>query len=299
MDEKAKLTSKTINQRSIPRNDQVINRRIEIKYRFYYFYSCTIIFLLFAGYFLTTAELLPYDPEDIDFDNMLSAPMTADHLLGTDYLGRDTLSRLIVGIEAYLLPSIFAASIAISFSIIASAISLFSNKRLTRTLHVINESLIAMPRLIFILLIITIFEPTIFYIMLVIGISNIPSVSQLLLARIDQLKERNFIESAISSGISFKNLVLKHVLWANCRTILFSQSALIIGEAILLEASLSYLGFGVQEPDPSWGNMVQSGSNYLLQGDIWPSTIPALAIMAVISAFYLLSYTITQTIGKN
>ncbi|MDH5730208.1 MAG: ABC transporter permease subunit, partial [Gammaproteobacteria bacterium] len=98
----------------------------------------------------------------------------------------------------------------------------------------------------------------------------------------------NFIESSIAMGLPTHLIIFKHILWYNCRSILIIQATLGMGEAILMETSLSYLGFGVQEPTPSWGNMVQAGSNYLMQGNFWPSTAPALAIMFTILGFYLL-----------
>ncbi len=102
------------------------------------------------------------------------------------------------------------------------------------------------------------------------------------------LREKNFIEAAIALGLPTRIIILKHILWYNCRALLIIQATLGMGEAILMETSLSYLGFGVQEPTPSWGNMVQSGANYFLQGNLWPSTAPALAILFTILGFHLL-----------
>lgn len=87
-------------------------------------------------------------------------------------------------------------------------------------------------------------------------------------------------------------------MWYNCRAILVAQAALIMSEAVLMEVSLSYLGFGVQEPTPSWGNMIQSGANYLMQGQIWASTIPAIAVMIVLSALFLASNLVIKKLDK-
>jgi len=274
-------------------------RKIGIKNSLYLIYSFSIVLALATGNLFSYLEIFPFDPEDIDFDEILSPPLTGNHLLGTDHLGRDILSRLILGINAYLLPSLLAVSISIAGGVIIASVTVFFGKKKTSTLAIINDSLLVMPRLVLVLLIIAIFEPNIFYIMIIVGLTNIPVVAQLLTAKIDLLKERSFIESAICSGISYRSIIFKHILWCNCRVILLSQAAFIMGEAILMEVSLSYLGFGVQEPTPSWGNMVQSGSNYLLQGELWPSTIPALAIMFSISAFYLLSHTINQIMDRH
>ena len=89
-------------------------------------------------------------------------------------------------------------------------------------------------------------------------------------------------------GLSTGVIVAKHILWYNCAPLLIIQATLGMAEAILVETSLSYLGFGVQEPTPSWGNMVQAGANYFFQGKFWPSTAPALAILGTILGFHLL-----------
>ena len=144
------------------------------------------------------------------------------------------------------------------------------------------------PRLVLILLVIAAFKPDIYYIMMVMGITGVPAVASAIAGKIRLLVQKNFIEAAIALGLRRRVIILKHILWYNCRAILIIQATLGMGEAILLETSLSYLGFGVQEPTPSWGNMVQSGANYLMQGNFWLSTAPAMAILFTILGFNLL-----------
>jgi peptide/nickel transport system permease protein len=144
------------------------------------------------------------------------------------------------------------------------------------------------PRLVLILLVIAAFKPDIYYIMVVVGITGVPTVASLIKGKIQFLREKNFIEAAQALGLPTRTILLKHILWYNCRALLIIQATLGMGEAILIETSLSYLGFGVQEPTPSWGNMVQAGANYFLQGNFWPSTAPALAILFTILGFHLL-----------
>ena len=261
-------------------------------------YSTIVLTLVILGYLASQFGALPYDPEDLDLDHILSPPLTSGHLLGTDYLGRDLFSRLVLGIDAYFFPGLMAVLIAIIGGVLVSVIGLFSHRKVSQIINFLNDLILIMPRLVLLLFVIAIFQPSIFVIMIIVGISNIPTVAQLLNAKIDLLQERSFIDSSIASGIPFYLIVIRHILWTSCRTILFAQAAFIMGEAVLMEASLSYLGFGTQEPTPSWGNMVQSGSNYLLQGDLWPSTFPALAIMLVISAFYVLSHTINRLVRQ-
>jgi len=112
--------------------------------------------------------------------------------------------------------------------------------------------------------------------------------ASLVAGKIRFLRQKNFIEAAHVLGLPTHVIVLKHILWHHCTPLLVIQATLGMGEAILIETSLSYLGFGVQEPTPSWGNMVQAGANYFFQGKFWPSTAPALAILSTILGFHLL-----------
>src|SRR6266568_375189 len=144
------------------------------------------------------------------------------------------------------------------------------------------------PRLVLILLVIAAFKPDIYYVMVVVGITGMPVIANLIAGKIAFLRQKSFIEAAHALGLPAHTVILKHILWFNCRALLVIQATLGMAEAILVETSLSYLGFGVQEPTPSWGNMVQAGANYFLQGKFWPSTAPALAILATILGFQLL-----------
>jgi peptide/nickel transport system permease protein len=109
------------------------------------------------------------------------------------------------------------------------------------------------PRLVLILLVIAAFKPDIYYIMMVVGLTNVPVVASLIKGKIQFLKQKNFIEADAALGLPTKTIILKHILWHNCRSLLIIQATLGMAEAILMETSLSYLGFGVQEPTPSWG----------------------------------------------
>jgi peptide/nickel transport system permease protein len=107
-------------------------------------------------------------------------------------------------------------------------------------------------------------------------------------ARIASLRKRSYIEAAVALGLSPARIVLYHVLWLQGRGLLLVQATLGMAEAILIETSLSYLGFGVQEPTPSWGNMVALGKDYFFRGELWVSTAPALAILLAVLGLHLL-----------
>ncbi len=219
---------------------------------------------------------------------MMAPPGTVGHLLGTDYMGRDMLSRLIVGIQAYFLPGLLAIVISLTFGTVLGVAAGYRGGRFETAITYFTNLVDSFPRLVLILLVIAAFKPDIYYIMIVVGLTNVPVVASLIKGKIQFLKQKNFIEADMALGLPTRTIILKHILWHNCRSLLIIQATLGMGEAILMETSLSYLGFGVQEPTPSWGNMVQVGANYFMQGKFWPSTAPALAILFTILGFHLL-----------
>ena len=251
-------------------------------------YGLLIVILVVVSYILGAFNLLPRDPHDINLEHMMVSPGTAGYLLGTDFMGRDMLSRLIVGIQAYFLPGLLAIAIALVFGSILGVLAGYRGGRFDTAITYFTNLVDSFPRLVLILLVIAAFKPDIYYIMIVVGLTNVPVVASLIKGKIHFLKQKNFIEAAISLGLPTRTIIWKHVLWFNCRSLLIIQATLGMGEAILMETSLSYLGFGVQEPTPSWGNMVQAGANYFMQGNFWPSTAPALAILFTILGFHLL-----------
>ncbi len=254
----------------------------------YVTYGLLVVTLVIASYLLGAFKLLPHDPQDIDLELMMAPPLTPKHVLGTDFMGRDMLSRLVVGIQAYFLPGLLAIFIALFLGTILGVLAGYRGGKFDTVITYLTNLIDSFPRLVLILLVIAAFKPDIYVIMLVVGITNVPAVASLVKGKILFLKQKNFIEADIALGLPTGTIILKHILWHNCRSILIIQATLGMAEAILMETSLSYLGFGVQEPTPSWGNMVLAGSNYFMKGQFWPSTAPALAILLTILGFHLL-----------
>ncbi|HAK59350.1 MAG TPA: peptide ABC transporter permease [Nitrospiraceae bacterium] len=254
----------------------------------YVSYGLLIVSLVILSYVLGMFNLMPHDPQALNLDLMMASPGTSGHLLGTDFLGRDMLSRLILGIQAYFLPGLLAIAISLSFGTVLGVLAGYRGGRFDTGITYFTNLVDSFPRLVLILLVIAAFKPDIYYIMIVVGLTNVPVVASLIKGKIHFLRQKNFIEAAVSLGLPTRTIILKHILWHNCRSLFIIQATLGMGEAILIETSLSYLGFGVQEPMPSWGNMVQSGANYFMQGKFWPSTAPALAILFTILGFHLL-----------
>ncbi|HXY55283.1 MAG TPA: ABC transporter permease [Nitrospirota bacterium] len=263
-------------------------KKTDIEDLAYVGYGLLIVTLVVSSYILGSFHLLTRDPQDIDLELMLAPPGTPGHILGTDFMGRDMLSRLIVGIQAYFLPGLLAIFVSLVFGSMFGVLAGYRGRRFNTVITYMNNLVDSFPRLVLILLVIAAFKPNIYYIMLIVGLTNVPAVASLIKGKIMFLKQKNFIEADVALGLPTSTIILKHILWHNCRSLLIIRATLGMAEAILMETSLSYLGFGVQEPTPSWGNMVQAGANYLLQGKFWPSTAPALAILFTILGFHLL-----------
>jgi peptide/nickel transport system permease protein len=251
-------------------------------------YGLLVVALVFASYLAGAFGWLPHDPQAMNVALLNAPPLTPGHLLGTDFLGRDLQSRLILGIQAYFLPGLLAITISLVGGSVLGVLAGYRGRWWDTLVTYFANLLDSFPRLVLILLVIAAFKPDMYYVMVVVGITGMPLIANLIAGKIAFLREKSFIEAAHALGLPAHTVILKHILWLNCRAVLVIQATLGMAEAILVETSLSYLGFGVQEPRPSWGNMVQAGANYFLQGNFWPSTAPALAILATILGFQLL-----------
>ena len=251
-------------------------------------YGLAVVALVLASYALGALGWLPHDPQAVNVALINAPPLTPGHPLGTDFLGRDLQSRLIIGIQAYFLPGLLAIAISVAGGAVLGVLAGYKGGWLDTVITYFANLLDSFPRLVLILLVIAAFKADIYYVMVVVGITGMPATANLVAGKIAFLRQKSFIEAAHALGLPAHTVILKHILWFNCRALLVIQATLGMAEAILVETSLSYLGFGVQEPTPSWGNMVQAGANYFLQGKFWPSTAPALAILAAILGFQLL-----------
>lgn len=263
-------------------------RRAETPDLLYIGYGLTVAVLVFASYLAGAFGWLPHDAQAINVALLNAPPFTPGHPLGTDFLGRDLLSRLVLGIQAYFLPGLLSVALSLVVGCVLGILAGWRGGWWDTLITYLANLVDSFPRLVLILLVIAAFKPDIYYIMVVVGITSMPVIANLVAGKIAFLRQKSFIEAAHALGLPAHTVILKHILWFNCRALLVIQATLGMAEAILIETSLSYLGFGVQEPKPSWGNMVLSGANYFLQGNFWPSTAPALAILATILGFQLL-----------
>lgn len=228
--------------------------------------------------------IAPYDPTTIDVYNVLSPP-SKEHLLGTDELGRDLLSRIIWGSRVSLKVGFVAVSIAILIGLVIGSLAGFYGGRVDAILMRFVDIMLAFPTFFLILAVIAILEPNIFTIMVVIGVTGWMDVARLVRAEFLTLKERDFVDAARALGISNKRLIIRHIL-PNALSPVFVAATFGVAGAILTESGLSFLGLGVQPPDPSWGNILTAGKDNI-EIAWWLSVYPGLAILITVLSYNL------------
>jgi peptide/nickel transport system permease protein len=149
------------------------------------------------------------------------------------------------------------------------------------------DMVMAFPRLVLLMAVVALFDdPSILLIVLVLGLTQWPQTTRIVRGEVLSLRERDFIEAARALGFSRRRIILRHLL-PNAMAPIIVVATLGIGNTIVLEAGLSFLGLGVQPPTPSWGAMVAQGRDYLIVGDWWIATLPGLALVLVVLAFNL------------
>jgi peptide/nickel transport system permease protein len=250
-------------------------------------FGLLVVSYLVVFYFISVTGTFIRDPMQIDISNMFLPP-SIDHLFGTDFLGRDIFSRVVKGTEAFFIPGIISISVSTTFGLLFGIVSGFYPRYSSKIIFYVLNIIDSIPRIIFILIIIVLFNPSIYLIMTFVGISSIPKIASYIKAKVELLKNQRSIEAARALGLSQATIIFKHIVWLSSKPVLIIRATLGMGESILIETSLSYLGIGVQEPTPSWGNMVAMGKDFFFQGKIWLSTIPALVILFTIMGLYLL-----------
>lgn len=227
----------------------------------------------------------PYDPMIIDVHNVLSPP-SFSHPFGTDDLGRDVLSRMIWGSRVSLKVGFVAIGLALLIGISIGAIAGFYGGKVDAILMRFVDIMLAFPVFFLILAVIAILEPGIFTIMVVIGLTGWMDVARLIRAEFLTLKERDFVVAAHAVGAGNLRLIFRHIL-PNALSPVFVAATFGIAGAILTESGLSFLGLGVQPPNPSWGNILTSGKDNI-EVAWWLSAFPGLAILITVLSYNLM-----------
>ena len=248
-----------------------------------------VVFGFYLATFLTPF-LTPYDPIfqpafQTPEMGLLSAPPSAAHLLGTDGLSRDLFTRLLYGARISLSIGFLAVGISVTIGTLLGAVAGYLGGWFDFVVMRLVDLFMAFPRLVLLIAIVALFDSSIFLIIVALALTQWPFMARVVRGEILALKEREFAEAARALGFSRTRIIFKHLL-PNALGPLIVAATLGIGNTIILEAGLSFLGLGVQGPMPSWGRMVFDGRSYLLDA-WWITTFPGLAIVLIVLAFNL------------
>ena len=230
--------------------------------------------------------IAPYDPiaqRDIVQTSYLSP--RAGHWLGTDRFGRDILSRILYGARISLSIGFVATLISVTLGTVLGALAGFFGGKVDALLMRFTDMVLAFPRLVLLIMIVALFSPSIAVIITVLGLTQWPNTTRIVRGDVLSLREREFVQAAHALGFSKARIIFRHLV-PNVLAPVIVTATLGIGNTIVLEAGLSFLGLGVQPPIPSWGNMVADGRDNLL-GAWWVATFPGLTIVLTVLAFNL------------
>jgi peptide/nickel transport system permease protein len=236
-----------------------------------------IIILLVCILGVFGSWIAPYDPELADFSKKLLPPMTDGHILGTDQLGRDILSRLIVGTKISLIIGITTVIFAGMIGTIIGIVSGYFGGWMDALFMRIVDVILSFPFILLVLVINAVIGTGLKNIIISLVIGGWVVYARVVRSEVLALREKEFILSCVSTGVSRWEIIVKHIV-PNLFTPIIVLSSLQIASFIIAEASVSFLGFGVQPPTPAWGNMLSEGKDYIFSS-WWLITFPGIAIV--------------------
>ena len=240
-----------------------------------------MVLIILIGIFWT-----PYDPNAMDGTAKMQAP-SMSHILGTDNFGRDIFSRVVQGAGSTFLIAAATVAIGLVIGILLGSITGYYGGWMDEVLMRINDSILAFPSILLVLVLIAIIGPGKYNIIAALGILFIPSFARIVRTEVEKQKNTDYVRSAKLMGASDMRILLLHIL-PNIVPVLLSSIAIGFNNAVLAEASMSYLGVGVQPPDPSLGRMLSEAQGFL-SGAPWYAISVGVAIIFLILGFGLLS----------
>ena len=243
---------------------------------------CTAILVLFVVLSLLLPVVMNLDPNSQDLVNRLATP-SAEHWFGTDYLGRDVFARIIYGGRVSLMVSLLAGTFAAAVGIVLGLIAGFFGGIVSRTIMAATDVILSIPNMVFTMIIAAIMGRSVVSLTIAIGIGMVPTYIRMVNGQILQLKENDYVVASSLVGQSSLKILFKHLL-PNAFPSLIVLYTINLGNAIMTESSLSYLGVGINPPTATWGNMVSDAYAYLYLAPRL-AIIPGICIIVLIIAF--------------
>lgn len=238
-----------------------------------------LIVLILACVF--AAQLSQYSPSLQDLRS-INQPPSAAHWLGTDGTGRDVWARMLAGGQVSLAVGLFATVISSAIGVALGAVSGYFGGKIDTIIMRIADIVMSFPAIIGIIVLVSVLEPGINNSIIAIGVLQWPALARLVRGNVLSLREADYVQVAICLGASPWRIITRHVL-PNTLSVILVASTLAMSTAILTESGLSFLGFGVQPPTPSWGNMLQQARNFtILEQSPWLWLPPGIGIILTV-----------------
>ncbi len=264
-------TTQTYAGRSYPRVRAFMRHRLAL--------AGAIVVVVLVCIAIFAPFLAPYDPDAVDLFATSQSP-SRSHLLGTDDIGRDVLSRVIYGTRVSLSVGLVAVTIYVAIGMVLGSISGYFGGWVDSTIQRFTDAVMCFPSLIIIIAAVAIIGPSIYNVMIVIGLLTWPGICRLVRGQILTLREREFVEAARALGASPARVIFSHLL-PNTIAPITVAATFGVAAAILTEAGLSFLGLGVQPPTPSWGNMINTAQSAAVLQDMPWLWVPAGVMIAL------------------
>jgi len=242
-----------------------------------------VVVLLLVALAALAPWVAPRDPLYIDMDHKFARPGEAGFVLGADELGRDVLSRLLHAGRVSLAVGLITAVIAVLVGSVLGAVAGFYGGAADTLIMRVVDVLLSMPTIFLLLALSAFLKPTMLTITLIIGLNSWMSVARMVRGQVLSLKEQEFVLAARAAGAGARRLILRQLM-PNAVAPVLVAATLTVATAILLESSLSYLGYGIQPPTASWGNMLNNAQTYVLYAP-WVAVYPGAMISLTVLSF--------------
>lgn len=286
--------------------------------------ACVLFFVVaLAGLLLTKGDHPVLDPRQVRLADKFRPPLSSPnrqavpaedipllgiYVLGTDDLGRDVFARMLEGAFVSLSVGFVAVGIAVAIGIVLGGMAgYYGHSRIgIGPLSVMSvdtlitgliDVMLSFPSFFLILTVVAVLKPSIWNIMIVIGLTSWTGTARFVRAEILSLREQDFVQAAHALGVPGPRVILRHLIPNALAPVLVSATLGIAG-AILTESALSFLGFGVPPPDATWGNILSDGKNFLFDAS-WLTVIPGTAILIVVLAFYIFGEGLRETFNPK
>jgi peptide/nickel transport system permease protein len=234
---------------------------------------------------LCAGLLSPYQPDEIDLEGALSPP-SRSHPFGTDPFGRDVLARVLYGGRVSLSVGFVARTISLALGLILGTLAGFFGGRIDSIVMRAADITFAFPTLLLLIAIMAVVTPGILSLFVALGVVGWAAIARLVRAQVLSVKEREYVQAARAAGVGTVGLVVRHIL-PQCVAPVLVVYTLGLGMTIMAESSLSFLGLGVQPPEPSWGAMISRGVAFMRTAP-WLTLFPGLVLTVTVCALNLL-----------